>query len=173
MMMRCDVRVKLAAWSVFFAMFAPAADWKAAPNTLTTPWTDQVSPDAAWPEYPRPQMVRPAWTNLNGLWDYAIAAKDAPRPEAFEGKLLVPFPVESALSGVKRALNPEQRLWYRRSFPAPDLKGKRLLLHFGAVDWRADVFVNGARVAEHQGGYDPFISRVGETGLSAQRRFLP
>ena len=154
-----DIRVRFAWLSICAAMSAPAADWKAAANTLTTPWTEQVRPEAAWPEYPRPQMVRPAWTNLNGLWDYAITTKDAPRPDAFEGQILVPFPLESALSGVKRALTPAQRLWYRRSFRAPELKG-RLLLHLGAVDWRAEVFVNGTRVAEHQGGYDPFTIDV-------------
>jgi beta-galactosidase/beta-glucuronidase len=133
-----------------------AADWKPAENPITTPWTASVRPDRAWPEYPRPQMARSAWTNLNGLWDYAITPKDAARPAAFEGSILVPYPIESALSGVKRALKPDQRLWYRRAFHAPDLKGKRLLLHFGAVDWRAEAYVNGVRVGEHEGGYDPF-----------------
>ena len=110
------------------------ADWKLADTPLTTPWTAQVNPGHALPDYPRPQMVRPAWTNLNGLWDYAIASKDAALPHAFEGSILVPFPIESALSGVKRAVTPAQRLWYRRTFSAPALNGKRLLLHFGAVD---------------------------------------
>ncbi len=131
------------------------ADWKPA-SGLTTPWTADVRAESALPDYPRPQMAREAWTNLNGLWDYAIAPKDAPRPQAFEGSILVPFPIESALSGVKRAVTPDQRLWYRRSFQAGDLKGKRLLLHFGAVDWRTEVFVNGTKVGEHEGGYDPF-----------------
>jgi hypothetical protein len=133
-----------------------AADWKLADIPITTPWTAQVNPGNALPDYPRPQLVRTAWTNLNGLWDYAIAPKDAARPAAFEGGILVPFPIESALSGVKRAVTPAQRLWYRRTFSAPALNGKRLLLHFGAIDWRAEVFVNGAKMAEHQGGYDPF-----------------
>jgi beta-galactosidase/beta-glucuronidase len=133
-----------------------AADWKPAENPLSTPWTDKVTADRALPEYPRPQMVRPKWTNLNGLWDYAIVEKDAARPAQFEGKLLVPYPVESALSGVKKPLSPEQRLWYRRTFTATPAKGTRLLLHFGAVDWRAEVFVNGNSIGIHEGGYDPF-----------------
>ncbi|HUS07025.1 MAG TPA: hypothetical protein VMZ52_12035, partial [Bryobacteraceae bacterium] len=114
-----------------------AAEWKPASSPLTTPWTAQVTAARTLPEYPRPQMKREEWTNLNGLWDYAIRPKEEGRPRKFEGQILVPFAVESALSGVKRALTPDQRLWYRRTFPAPSLKGKKLLLHFGAVDWRA------------------------------------
>jgi beta-galactosidase/beta-glucuronidase len=148
--------MKFAALLAAAAFAATAADWKPAANTLTTPWTAKVGPGKALPEYPRPQMARKAWTNLNGLWDYAILSQDAARPDSFEGKILVPFPLESALSGVKRALDPGQRLWYRRTFRAPDLKGGRLLLHFGAVDWRAEVFLNGTRVGDHEGGYDAF-----------------
>jgi beta-galactosidase/beta-glucuronidase len=133
-----------------------AADWKPADNPLTTPWTAKVSPTNALPEYPRPQMTRARWTNLNGLWEYAIVAKDAARPEKFDGKLLVPYPVESALSGVKLPLKPDQRLWYRRTLNVSAAKGSRLLLHFGAVDWRAEVFVNGKSLGTHEGGYDPF-----------------
>src|SRR5579863_9565884 len=91
-----------------------AADWKPADSPLTTPWTAKVAPSNAWREYPRPQMQRPNWTNLNGLWDYAIQPKEAPSPTSYEGQILVPFPIESALSGVKRPLTPAQRLWYRR-----------------------------------------------------------
>lgn len=133
-----------------------AQQWRPAENPLTTPWTGDVRAESAWPEYPRPQMVRTAWTNLNGLWDYAIVAKDAARPAAFDGKILVPFPVQSALSGVKKPLGPDQRLWYRRTFVSPAKRGQRLLLHFEAVDWRAEVFVNGKTVGQHAGGYDPF-----------------
>jgi beta-galactosidase/beta-glucuronidase len=133
-----------------------AAEWKAADSPLTTPWTDRVTADRALPEYPRPQMERAQWTNLNGLWEYAIRPKEEGRPAQWEGKLLVPFAVESALSGVKRPLSPEERLWYTRSFSAAPVKGSRLLLHFGAVDWRAEVWVNGKAIGKHEGGYDPF-----------------
>ncbi len=134
-----------------------ADDWKPRPGPLTTPWTADVSPANALPEYPRPQMVRPAWMNLNGLWDYAVVAADVEHPEGYEGKILVPFPIESSLSGVMRQVKPEERLWYRRTFTLPaDWDGKRVLLHFGAVDWEAVVWVNGKEVGGHRGGYDPF-----------------
>ena len=139
---------------------AIAADWKPADSPLTTPWTAQVKPDRPLPEYPRPQMVRKEWTNLNGLWDYAIRPQQDSTPAKYDGQILVPFAVESALSGVKQPLTPEQRLWYRRTFTAPNLKGKRLLLHFGAVDWRAEVWVNGTAIGKHEGGYDPFTFDV-------------
>jgi beta-galactosidase/beta-glucuronidase len=132
------------------------ADWKPAESTLTTPWTASVSPGNVLPDYPRPQMVRKQWTNLNGLWDYAIQDKDRQQPQQFSGSILVPFAIESSLSGVKQPVTPEQRLWYRRTFRTPNAKNGHVLLHFGAVDWRTEVFVNGAKVGEHQGGYDPF-----------------
>jgi len=133
-----------------------AQQWKPADNPLTTPWTADVRAESALPEYPRPQMVRAKWTNLNGLWDYAILPKDDARPTEFAGKILVPYPVQSALSGVKQPLTPDQRLWYRRTFTATAGRGQHLLLHFGAVDWRAEVWVNGKSAGRHEGGYDPF-----------------
>lgn len=138
-----------------------ADEWQAAENTLTTPWTKDVSPTNAHPEHPQPQLVRATWANLNGLWDYAIRPRDAGRPESFDGRILVPYPIESALSGVKKAVGPDQRLWYRRTFAVPEFAaGKRLLLHFQAVDWDAQVWVNGKPMGEHRGGYDPFTFDV-------------
>ncbi len=135
-----------------------AADWKPAQGPLATRWAKDVSPDKALPEYPRPQMVRKEWQNLNGLWDYAIRPKAENRPEKFEGQILVPFPVESALSGVmKRIDNVAERLWYRRKFTVPkDWSGKNVLLHFGAVNWESTVWLNGKKLGEHRGGYDGF-----------------
>jgi hypothetical protein len=139
---------------------ARAADadgaWKPAKGPLMTRWAKDVSPDKVLPEYPRPQMTRPNWLNLNGLWDYAIKPGDK-QPETFDGKILVPFPVESALSGVMKPVGKENRLWYRRTFTVPsDWKGKQILLHFGAVDWDTTVWVNGKELGKHKGGYDPF-----------------
>lgn len=133
------------------------AVWKPAPTPLKTRWADSVSPDSALLEYPRPQMVRREWTNLNGLWDYAITEKTAPRPHQFAEKILVPFPIESSLSGVGKRVSPGDRLWYRREFKIPGMQPQgRLLLHFGAVDWDAVVYVNGKLVGDHRGGYASF-----------------
>ena len=141
----------------FCSSFALADGWKPVPGNLLTRWAAKVDPRCPLPEHPRPQMQREKWTNLNGLWDYAVVAKGAARPPQWEGKILVPFAIESALSGVKKPLTPEQQLWYRRTFQAPALEGgKRLLLHFGAVDWESQVFVNGKALGVHRGGYDSF-----------------
>jgi beta-galactosidase/beta-glucuronidase len=127
------------------------------PDIQKTPWTDRVDPELPWPEYPRPQMVRERWENLNGYWEYAIAPKSAAQPSTFEGRILVPFPLESALSGVQRQLQPDECLWYHHTFRVPQAwDANRVLLHFGAVDWESIVWVNGIRVGKHQGGYDPF-----------------
>ena len=139
-----------------------------------TRWAKEVSPEKAHPEYPRPQMVREDWLNLNGLWDYAIKPKDAAKPDSFDGQILVPFPVESALSGVMKPVGPDNRLWYRRTFTVPEkwnwsADKKRMLLHFGAVDWDATVWVNGKEVGNHKGGYDPFTFDITDA-LKARRR---
>ncbi|MDE3151718.1 MAG: hypothetical protein KGL93_05675 [Gemmatimonadota bacterium] len=136
---------------------AAAASAQSTPTHIRTRWADQVSPKHPWPEYPRPQLVRWAWTNLNGKWDYAITDSGAPRPSQWDGEIVVPFAVQSQLSGVERPVTDSQRLWYHRTFtPSALPRGGRLLLHFGAVDWDATVWVNGTRVGEHRGGYDPF-----------------
>jgi len=135
------------------------ARWTPAQGRLMTRWAQDVKPSTVHAEYPRPQMVRSDWLNLNGLWDYAIVSKDQETaPAEFDGQILVPFAVESALSGVSERVGPDNRLWYRRSFDMPEKwrTDKRLLLHFGAVDWKTTVWVNGQRVGQHLGGYDPF-----------------
>jgi hypothetical protein len=140
------------------AALPAAAEWQPGKVPLVTKWADQVAPDAVHPEYPRPQMVRKNWLNLNGLWEYAILPKDQDQPETYDGEILVPFAVESALSGVTRRVGQDKRLWYRRSFSIPQgwQSNRTILLHFGAVDWHAVVWVNGKKVGEHKGGYDPF-----------------
>ena len=131
--------------------------WQAAIGPLKTRWAKDVSPGKVWTEYPRPQMVRKNWLNLNGVWDYTIIETNVPAPSSYQGKILVPFPVESALSGVMRRLDEKHHLVYRRAFKLPkSWKDQRVLLHFGAVDWETKVFINGQEVGSHRGGYDPF-----------------
>ena len=136
---------------------APAQAWQPAGDKIKTAWADKVDPACPLPEYPRPTLVRPAWQNLNGHWNYAIRPADAPQPELFDGKILVPYPVESSLSGVQRRLAENEVLWYERRFTVPaEWRQGALLLHFGAVDWEADVYLNGIRVGGHKGGYTAF-----------------
>lgn len=133
------------------------AQWKPAGDKINTPWGEQVDPKNVLPEYPRPIMERNDWKNLNGIWNYAIAKKGAPVPATFQGEILVPFAVESSLSGVGKTISENEELWYQRTFEVPaNWRGKQILLHFGAVDWKADVWVNDVKVGEHTGGYTPF-----------------
>lgn len=137
------------------------SQWKPAGDKIKTEWADKVDPQNVLPEYPRPIMERQQWLNLNGLWDYAITKKDAPLPKTFDGKILVPFAIESSLSGVGKTIKADQSLWYERKFQIPeDWKGKNVLLNFGAVDWKAEVFVNGNKIGEHTGGYTPFSFNI-------------
>lgn len=124
-----------------------------------TRWAADVSPENVLPEYPRPQMVRPRWQNLNGLWQFGVAEEGEAPPIGRElpERILVPYPVESALSGVGRH---HDRVWYRRTFRVPAASDERVLLHFGAVDWQADVYVNGRTIGSHRGGYDGFTFDV-------------
>ena len=154
---RLRLRLALVLPSVFlFAEAISAADWKPADGPLMTRWAKDVNPENVLPEYPRPQMVREDWMNLNGLWQLGFGKEGdtAPVGKDLPDQILVPFPVESALSGVMKTAD---RLWYRRMFQVPaDWKGRRILLNFGAVDWESEVWVNGKKTGLHQGGYDPF-----------------
>lgn len=137
--------------NIAVAQYAPAGD------KIKTRWAEQVSPEKALPEYPRPMMVRPEWKNLNGLWQYAITTKEGKAPKQYEGDILVPFCIESSLSGVQKEVGPDKALWYQKSFSVPNTwKSGRILLHFGAVDWMTDVWVNDIKVGSHTGGYTPF-----------------
>jgi beta-galactosidase/beta-glucuronidase len=133
------------------------AQWKPAGDKLKTAWAEKIDPAKVLPEYPRPLLERPLWLNLNGEWEYAILDRGRVEPETFDGRILVPFPVESSLSGVQKSVTEKQELWYKRTFALPSAwKGRHVKLNFGAVDWHADVFVNDILVGSHQGGYTPF-----------------
>lgn len=137
---------------------AAEAAWTPKPAPMTTPWTDQVSVDHPLPDYPRPQLTRPDWANLNGIWDFAVTSRDAARPAAFGERIRVPFVPESALSGIQRKITGNDKLWYKRTFTVPaDWRGCRLQLNFGASDWETTVWINGRQAgAVHRGGYDSF-----------------
>lgn len=133
------------------------AQWKPAGDKIKTSWGEQLDPKNVLPEYPRPIMERNDWKNLNGLWKYAITKKGDPTSAAYQGDILVPFAVESSLSGVGKMINEKEELWYQRTFDVPSAwRGKQILLHFGAVDWKAEVWVNDVKVGEHTGGFTPF-----------------
>ena len=137
-----------------------ASGYEKAKSPLVTTWGEKVTPENAWRGYPRPQMVRDAWTNLNGEWDYAVTSvtNTSGRPRIWDGKILVPFAIESALSGVGRLLNPDEFLWYTRTINCSPKPGERILLHFGGVDFRTMVFIGHTEVTDvpHEGGQTPF-----------------
>lgn len=155
--MRTGLVAFLLAMLVLAAGTAEPPAWQPKQAPLMTGWAAEVSATNAHPEYPRPQLVRPDWISLNGLWQYAIQPTDSGPPARFAGSILVPFPIESALSGVMKPLGETETLWYRRLVAVPpEWKTRRIRLHFGAVDWFCRVFVNGQFIGQHRGGYSRF-----------------
>ena len=133
------------------------AQWKPAGDKIKTQWGESLNPDKVLSEYPRPIMERNDWVNLNGLWDYAVLPRGGQEPSQFSGKILVPFAIESSLSGVGQRVGDANELWYKRTIKLPaNWKGKNILLHFGAVDWDTEVFLNDIKIGNHRGGYTPF-----------------
>ncbi|KLT65802.1 sugar-binding domain-containing protein [Pedobacter sp. BMA] len=137
------------------------ASWNPVEGKISSSWANEVNPKSVLPEYPRPQFERTGnWKSLNGLWDYAIAEKSQ-KPAINQGKILVPFAVESSLSGVGKTVGKDSLLWYKTTFTVPsNMKGKDVLLHFGAVDWRTTVSINGQVAGKHEGGFDPFYFNI-------------
>lgn len=139
------------------------SQWSPIKGRIQTEWAKDISINNVFPEYPRPIMERSEWMNLNGLWDYSIIDKGSHLPESYDGDILVPFAVESSLSGVGKSVGYKKELVYHRSFKLDSKwKGKNILLHFGAVDWKTDVWVNGIRVGSHIGGFTPFTFDITE-----------
>ena len=146
-------------FSCINAIQAQNNSWQMVGGKIKSPWADSVNSANVLPEYPRPQLQRNGWQNLNGLWQYAIlpTAEGEVMPSTFQGNILVPFCIESALSGVGKTVGKDSILWYATTFNiASKTKSKKVLLHFGAVDWRADVYINGNKITTHEGGFDPF-----------------
>lgn len=143
------------------SLLARSQNYHPAKVSLTTRWGKALTPATAWTEYPRPQLQRETWMNLNGMWNYAVVSKGQPAPEKYEGEILVPFCIESSLSGVGKPLLPTQELWYNKMFMLPAAwTGKDIILHFDAVDWETKLWVNGKKVGEHKGGSDPFSFNI-------------
>ncbi len=137
---------------------APA--WQPADNPLITEWGEKIDPAAPWPEYPRPALARDEWMSLNGTWDYALCPRDDERPEP-QGRILVPYPVESALSGVKARMTDSLAIWYSREFVIPkQWKERQVILNFEASDWETTVWVDDNLAMIHRGGYDPFWCNI-------------
>ncbi len=137
------------------------AQWQPAGDKIKTAWADKLDPQNILAEYPRPIMERQDWKNLNGLWDYAITDLGNASPTKYDGKILVPFAAESSLSGVMKTVGASKDLWYNTTFTVPsNWKSKDILLHFGAVDWKTEVWVNDVLVGSHTGGYTPFSFNI-------------
>lgn len=151
------MRTKLIVFLFLLSSFSMYAQWQPAGDKLKTRWASEIDVNNVLPEYPRPIMERGEWQNLNGLWEYAIQPVGKPKPANFDGDILVPFAVESSLSGVQKRVGDNNELWYQREFTVPSKwRNNKVLLHFGAVDWKTDVWVNGTKVGQHTGGYTPF-----------------
>ena len=132
-------------------------NWSPSGSKIKTKWGNNLDPKRVWSEYPRPQLERKDWLNLNGFWFYSITDINSLKPKKFDGKILVPFCVESSLSGVMKSLNEKQILWYFRDFEIPkEWKDKNIIIHFNAVDWKCELFINNIKVGEHFGGYSEF-----------------
>ena len=158
--------------AVLLPSCASQPEWTPAGDRIMTFWGENLDPENVLPEYPRPQLVRDRWINLNGLWEYAITPVDAV-PEKMDGHILVPFAVESALSGVGRSVTEHDALWYEREFSVPkDWAGSRIMLNFGAVDWKAEVYVNDELAGCHTGGYAPFSFDVTDLLLQGKTNSL-
>ena len=140
-----------------FFFISAQAQWKPVGNKIITKWAESINPEYVHQEYPRPRLVRNEWKNLNGLWDYEISKLGVNKPNFHKNKILVPFPIESSLSGVQKNVGKENELWYHSIFVVPkSWKGRNIILHFGGVDWKSEIWINDVYVGSHQGGYDPF-----------------
>lgn len=155
--MKFVVKYGLLLGAALFPIAVPAEEWSPAGDNIRTEWAEKVTPENVHREYPRPQMKRSEWRSLNGLWEYSVAEASSETPGKFDNHILVPFAIESSLSGVGRKISPSESLWYHKEFQIPSgWKKKRVLLNFGAVDWKAEVYLNDIYLGSHTGGYTAF-----------------
>ncbi len=149
------------------------AQWKPMGEKIKTQWADAIDVNNVLPEYPRPIMERSDWKNLNGLWNYAILPMGNAEPTVFDGEILVPFAIESSLSGVQKELGKDKELWYQTTFSIPsNWKNREVLLHFGAVDWKTEVYLNDIKIGEHKGGYTPFSFNISPYLKSGKQKLI-
>lgn len=157
------MKAKLTVILLFICVSVYAQKWQAAGEKMKTRWAEKITPENVWKEYPRPQFERSDWINLNGIWEYSIQKKNQMQPKQYQGDILVPFCVESSLSGVMGEVLPEDRIWYKRNFDVPaNWADKSVILNFEAVDYATTVYVNGAVVGSHKGAYDRFSFDITE-----------
>ncbi len=166
------VAIVLAAAFFFTTSNFTFAQWKPAETRLMTKWGRAIDPQAVWTEYPRPQFERSSWTNLNGLWSYAVTPQDAVKPTKWDGQLLVPFAPEAPLSGVGRLIEPTEALWYRRTFSSAKASDLHTLLNFEAVDYDATVWLNGKQVGSHRGGNTPFAFDISDALVDGENELV-
>ena len=154
-------------------MFSEKLEWCPAGNKIKTKWGKNLEPNKVWQEYPRPQLERKQWLNLNGIWSYSITDVNSQKPDNFDGEILVPFSIESSLSGVMKSLNEKQILWYYKEFEIPDnWKDKNIIIHFNAVDWICELYINDNKIGEHSGGYSEFSFDITKNIIEGKNKIL-
>ena len=144
-------------FKILYCLMNSLENWHPVGTRIKTKWGNNLKPENVWKEYPRPQLERKDWLNLNGIWHYYITDLDSKKPEKFDQNILVPFCLESSLSGVMKPLNETQILWYYKEFEIPKKwKDKNIIIHFNAVDWKSELYINDDKIGEHYGGYSEF-----------------
>ena len=146
--------------------------WKPKGDKIKTKWGINLDINNIWKEYPRPQLERKEWINLNGPWLYSITEINSPKPKKADGIIIVPFPIESSLSGVMKTFKDNQIIWYEKDIEIPQhWSNKNILLHFGGVDWKCKIYINDMFVGSHSGGYSPFYFDITEKLKKSKKRY--